>query len=195
MRYIVVGIIFFTTFFTTLLAAQPRELIPNSKTEFYYINKQGHIQDIDLTGKDFILVSVREEDSDGRFYAVDRDGTVWLSGGISSGEEVEFTPSGKWKVLWKKRYYTSKKYPEADGSNNMNYSLFFTNWGHAMHKGSIDNTSHGCIHVDKADIQMLYKWAKVGMPVLVTRHRYMHYARPDLRQIYGKTKKYTRRRR
>ena len=195
MRYIVVGIIFFTTFFTTLLAAQPRELIPNSKTEFYYINKQGHIQDIDLTGKDFILVSVREEDSDGRFYAVDRDGTVWLSGGISSGEEVEFTPSGKWKVLWKKRYYTSKTYPEEDGSNNMDYSLFFTNWGHAMHKGSIDNTSHGCIHVDKADIQVLYKWAKVGMPVLVTRHRYMHYARPDLRQIYGKTKKYTRRRR
>ncbi len=194
MRYIVAGIIFFITFFT-FLAAQPRELIPNSKTEFYYINKRGHIQDIDLTGKDFILVSVREEDSDGRFYAVDRDGTVWLSGGISSGEEVEFTPSGKWKVLWKKRYYTSKAYPEEDGSNNMDYSLFFTNWGHAMHKGSIDNTSHGCIHVDKADIQVLYKWAKVGMPVLVTRHRYMHYARPDLRQIYGKTKKYTRRRR
>jgi hypothetical protein len=102
MRYIFASVVLFITF----LSAQTRELIPNSKTEFYYINKKGVIQDIDMTGKDFILVSVREEDSDGRFYAVDRDGTVWLSGGISSGEEVEFTPSGKWKVLRKERFYT-----------------------------------------------------------------------------------------
>ncbi len=189
MKHVFVSIILFTIFLT----AQTRELIPNSKTEFYSINKQGHIQDIDLTGKGFILVSVREEDSDGRFYAVDRDGTVWLSGGISSGEEVEFTPSGKWKVLRKERFYTSKEYPEEDGSNNMDYSLFFTKWGHALHKGNIDQTSHGCIHVNHADIQMLYKWAKVGMPVLMTRHRYMHYARPDLRRIYSTVKKYTRR--
>lgn len=179
----------------TFLPAQPRELIPLSKTEFLYINKQGVERKINLTGKDFILVSVREEDSDGRFYAVDRDGTVWLSGGISSGEEVEFTPSGKWKVLRKKRYNTSSKYPEADGSNNMDYSLFFTKWGHALHKGNIDNTSHGCIHVNHADIQVLYKWAEVGMPVLMTRHRYMQYARSDLRRIYSKVKKYTRKRR
>ncbi len=108
MGYIFVSILFFITFLT----AQPRELIPLSKTEFTYINKQGKEREIDLTGKDFIIISVREEESDGRFYAVDRDGTVWLSGGISSGEEAKFTPSGKWKVLWKKRYYTSKKYPE-----------------------------------------------------------------------------------
>ncbi len=180
--------------FLTFLTAQPRELIPLSKTEFSYINKRGNEHKINLTGKNFILVSVREEDSDGRFYAVDKDGTVWLSGGISSGEEAEFTPSGKWKVLWKKRYYTSRKYPEEDGSNNMDYSLFFTKWGHAIHKGNINSTSHGCIHVDQADIQILYKWANVGMPVLMTRHRYMSYARPDLKRIYGKPKKYTRKR-
>jgi lipoprotein-anchoring transpeptidase ErfK/SrfK len=127
-------------------------------------------------------------------YAVDKDGTVWLSGGISSGEEVEFTPSGKWKVLRKERFYTSKKYPEEDGSNNMDFSLFFTNWGHALHKGSIDNTSHGCIHVNHADIQILYKWAEMRMPVLVTRHRYMSYARSDLKRIYTTEKKYTRKR-
>ena len=174
------------------LSAQDRELIPLSKTEFLYINKAGNEKVIDMTGKDFILVSVREEDSDGRFYAVDRDGTAWLSGGISSGEEVGFTPSGVWKVLWKKRFYTSKKYPEPDGSNNMNYSLFFTNWGHALHQGSIDHTSHGCIHVDKDDIPSLYKWAWTGMPVLTTRHKYMYYARPDLRRIYKAEVKYRR---
>ena len=42
--------------FISFLSAQPRELIPLSKTEFTYINKQGHKQKIDLTDKDFILV-------------------------------------------------------------------------------------------------------------------------------------------
>ena len=175
-----------------LLIAGDRELIPLSKREFLLINKAGNEKVIDMAGKDFILVSVREEESDGRFYAVDRDGTVWLSGGISSGEEAKFTPSGVWKVLRKHRYYTSKAYPEEDGSNNMNYSLFFTKWGHALHEGSIDYTSHGCIHVDKSNIPSLFKWAWYGIPVLVTRHRYMHYARPDLRRIYKTQKKYGR---
>jgi hypothetical protein len=179
----------------TILFAQSRELIPLSKTEFLSINKQGKEKYIDMAGKDFILVSVREEESDGRFYAVDRDGTVWLSGGISSGEEVGYTPSGAFKILRKKRFYTSKKYPEPDGSNNMDYSLFFTKWGHALHQGSIDYTSHGCIHVDKSNIPALFKWAWIGMPVLVTRHRYMHFARPDLKRIYKHERRYTRRRR
>ncbi|MEA3433691.1 MAG: L,D-transpeptidase [Campylobacterota bacterium] len=191
MKYIVVFIIFGNT----ILFAQSREIIPLSKTEFTYVNTKGIQKEIDLTGKDFILVSVREEESDGRFYAVDRDGTVWLSGGISSGEEAEFTPSGKWKVVRKERFYTSKEFPEEDGSNNMDYSLFFTWKGHALHKGNIDKTSHGCIHVDHVDIQMLYKWADLHMPVLVTRHRYMHHARSDLRRIYTTEKKYTRKRR
>lgn len=176
----------------TFLSAEPRELIPHSKTEFTYIDKKGNIAELDLTGKDFILVSVREEESDGRFYAVDKDGTVWLSGGISSGEEKGYTPSGKWKVLRKVRFYTSKQYPEEDGTNNMDFSLFFTKWGHALHKGNINSTSHGCIHVRHQDIQVLYKWAKVGMPVLMTRHRYMHFARPDLRRIYTNIVTYTR---
>ncbi len=191
MKYIGITILLLTT----LIFAQDREVIPLSKTEFIYINKQGVEHEIDMTGKDFILVSVREEDSDGRFYAVDRDGTAWLSGGISSGEEVGYTPSGKWKVLWKKRYYTSKKYPEEDGSNNMDYSIFFTRWGHALHKGSIDHTSHGCIHVDHADIQLLFKWAKAGIPVLVTRHNYIRYARSDLKRIYIRGENYRRTRR
>ena len=187
------GIIFFLL--SSLLLAQDRELIPFSKTEFTYTDKSGNERDIDMTGKNFIFVSVREEDSDGRFYAIDSDGTVWLSGGISSGEEVGYTPSGAWSVKYKKRLYTSKKYPEEDGSNNMDYSLFFTNWGHALHKGSINNTSHGCIHVGENDIRRLFAWAGNGTPVLISRHRYIQFARPDLKRIYLKEKKYRRARR
>jgi hypothetical protein len=175
-----------------ILWSQDRELIPLSKEEFLFIDKSGKEKRIDMRGRDFILVSVREEESDGRFYAVDRDGTVWISGGISSGEEAGYTPSGVWKVLYKKRFYTSKTYPEEDGSNNMDYSLFFTKWGHAIHKGDIDYTSHGCIHVDQSNMPSLFKWADVGMPILITRHRYMHYAREDLIRIYKTTKRYRR---
>ncbi len=60
MRVIYVCIICCLTF----LEAEPRELIPHSKTEFTYINKKGASFEFDLTGKDFILVSVREEESD-----------------------------------------------------------------------------------------------------------------------------------
>lgn len=187
MQRIIMLILFFS-----LLWGQDRELIPHSKTTFTYIDTNGNEGDINMTGRDFILVSVREENSDGRFYAVDSDGTVWLSGGISSGEEAGFTPSGVWNVLYKKRYYTSTKYPEPDGSNNMDYSIFFTKWGHALHEGSIDFTSHGCIHVETANIRSLFNWSDKGMPVLVTRHRYINYARPDLKRIYATEKKYTR---
>ena len=198
MRAIVLGIFLFLTLLSANEDAElatdkkHRELIPFSKTEFTYISKAGNERDIDMTGKDFIFVSVREEDSDGRFYAVDKDGTVWLSGGISSGEEVGFTPSGSWKVGRKHRFYASKAYPEEDGSNNMDYSLFFTKWGHALHKGSIDNTSRGCIHVQENDIRRLFAWAGAGTPVLVSRHRYIQFARPDLKRIYSTEKQYRR---
>jgi len=56
MKYII-GI----SFFITMLIGQPRELIPLSKTEFISIDKKGIERKFDLTGKDFILVSVREE--------------------------------------------------------------------------------------------------------------------------------------
>ena len=189
MQKIVISIVLLST----VVFASYRELIPQSKTEFTYITRGGGRHHINMKGRDFIFVSVREEDSDGRFYAVDRDGTVWLSGGISSGEEIGYTPSGRWKALWKERFHTSSKYPEADGSNNMDYSIFFTNWGHALHEGNINSTSHGCIHVSTRDIRRLFEWAREGMPILISRHRYMQYARPDLRRIYSTEKKYTRR--
>ena len=171
----------------TALFSEEREVIPLSKTEFLYINKQGEEKPVDLTGKDFILISVREKGSDGRFYAVDRDGTVWLSGEITSGIE-EYTPSGVWAVTYKKRYHMSKRYPDEDGINNMNYSIFFTKWGHALHQGSMTGMSHGCIHVDKGVIPTLFKWARKGMPVVVTRYSYMDYAKMDLMKIYRRVR-------
>ena len=161
------------------------ELIPLSKTLFQVINlKNGKERVVDLTGKDFILVSVRETGSDGRFYAVDKDGTVWWSGAVTSGVPQFRSPSGVFPIIEKKRYHMSRDYPDESGINNMDFMMKFTRFGHALHKGSVDWMSHGCIHIDPKDVPVIYRWSKYGMPVVITRHTYMPFAKEDLKRIY-----------
>ena len=164
-----------------------REVIPLSRTLFQVIDlKTGIDRYVDLQGKDFIVVSVREEGSDGRFYAVDRDGTVWWSGPVTSGAIEYRSPSGIFHVLKKARYHMSNVYPDESGINNMDYSLFFTKYGHALHKGSVNWMSRGCIHIDEKDIAPIFKWATKNTKIVITRHSYMPFAIDDLKRIYIK---------
>ncbi len=108
---------------------------PVSKTKFIIKDQNGtQLKSVDLLGRDFIVVSVREKGSDGRFYAVDKDGTVWLSEKISSGGDDFKSPSGIFEILEKRRYHMSKSYPDPNGINNMDYMMRFTKYGHALHK-------------------------------------------------------------
>jgi lipoprotein-anchoring transpeptidase ErfK/SrfK len=159
----------------------PREVIPISKTNFEVIHDDGSSEFVDLTGKEFIVVTLREKGSDGRFYAVDASGVVWWSGPLTSGADDYKTPPGIYPVLYKKRFYMSKKYPDPSGINNMDYSIFFTKQGHAIHKGSVNWMSHGCIHIDPKDIPALFRWAKPKKTIVVVmRGKYMKFARKDL---------------
>ncbi len=161
------------------------ELIPVSKTVFKVVNlKTGKERTVDLTGKNFIVVSVREKGSDGRFYAVDSDGTVWWSGAVTSGAPEFRSPSGVFPIIQKKRYHMSTVYPDESGVNNMDYMMKFTRYGHALHKGSVDWMSHGCIHIDPKDVPVIYKWTNYKTKVVITRHSYMPFAKEDLRKIY-----------
>jgi len=159
------------------------ETMPLSKTVFKLI-KNDHEKIVDLTGKNFILVSVREQGSDGRFYAVDKDGTVWWSGPVTSGAPEYRSPSGIFPIIQKKRYHMSTLWPDESGVNNMNYMMKFTNGGHALHEGSVNWMSHGCIHIDPKDVPVIYKWSNYKTKVVITRHRYMPFAKEDLRRIY-----------
>ena len=175
--------------FTSFLCAQrdPKikgsETIPVSKTVFKVIKGNG-VKIVDLSGQDFILVSVRERGSDGRFYAVDRDGTVWWSGTVTSGAEEYRSPSGIFPIIQKKRYHMSTLFPDESGVNNMNYMMKFTNGGHALHEGSVNWMSHGCIHIDPKDVPVIYKWSTYKTKVVITRHTYMPFAKEDLKKIY-----------
>jgi len=161
------------------------ELEPISKTVFKLINiKTGSEKIIDLTGQNFILVSVREEGSDGRFYAIDSDGTVWWSGSVTSGAPEFRSPSGVFSIIQKKRYHMSKDFPDESGVNNMDYMMKFTHRGHALHKGSVNWMSHGCIHIDPKEVPVIYNWSNHKTKVVITRHTYMPFAKEDLRKIY-----------
>jgi len=161
------------------------ELVPVSKTVFKVITLDtGEEKIVDLTGQNFVLVSVREKGSDGRFYAIDSDGTVWWSGAVTSGAPEFRSPSGVFPIIQKKRYHMSKDFPDESGINNMDYMMKFTRFGHALHKGSVEWMSHGCIHIDPKDVPVIFKWSKMGMPVVITRHSYMPFAKEDLRKIY-----------
>jgi lipoprotein-anchoring transpeptidase ErfK/SrfK len=188
-RLILVSILFFVTLLYAEESSQIKELrhelIPVSKTVFQVMDLiTDDARTVDLTGKDFILVSVREKGSDGRFYAVDKDGTVWWSGPVTSGALEFRSPSGVFSIFQKKRHYMSKDFPDESGVNNMDYMMKFTRFGHALHKGSVDWMSHGCIHIDPKDVPTIYKWSRYGMPIVITRHTYMPFAKEDLRKIY-----------
>ncbi|HSR73464.1 MAG TPA: L,D-transpeptidase family protein [Sulfurovum sp.] len=161
------------------------ETMPLSKTIFKLFKKDKE-EIVDLSGKDFIVVSVRERGSDGRFYAVDRDGTIWWSGPVTSGAPEFRSPSGIFTIFQKKRYHMSTLWPDESGVNNMDYMMKFTKRGHALHKGSVDWMSHGCIHIDPKDVPVIYHWSNYKTKVVVTRHSYMPFAREELLRIYGK---------
>ena len=161
------------------------ELIPVSKTVFKVLNLEtDEEKTIDLTGENFVIVSVREKGSDGRFYAVDSDGTVWWSGPVTSGAPEFRSPSGVFPIIQKKRHHMSTAFPDESGINNMDYMMKFTRYGHALHMGSVDWMSHGCIHLDPKDVPVIYNWSTYKTKVVITRHSYMPFAKDDLRKIY-----------
>ncbi len=159
-----------------------------------------HIRD--FAGKDFIVVSVREPGSDGQMYAVDRDGTIWWHGKISSGAGGGYLKNGTkvvgghetnnnvFKILAKRRFHMSKTHPSADGVNNMDFELQFTQDGQALHLGHTAAMSHGCIHVGRQDIAPLFKWAKVGMPVIIMRGHYNQFLKQEVEQFKEDLKEY-----
>jgi lipoprotein-anchoring transpeptidase ErfK/SrfK len=167
-----------------LHAADPTsKVFPLSKTKFAVLGSDGKEKIVDLAGQDFIVTSLREKGADGLAYAVDRDGVVWWAAVISSGAKGHETPSGIFTIFRKERFYMSKAHPEASGINNMDFSLWFTQQGHAIHMGNDDAMSHGCIHVGEKGAKSMFNWAtKNKTKVVVTREHYLPFVYYDLRK-------------
>jgi len=170
---------------SNLYGADPTsKVFPLSKSRFAVLDKQGKEKTVDLSGQEYIVVSLREKDADGVAYAIDRDGVVWWAAVISSGAKGHETPSGIFTVWRKERFYMSKAHPDPNGVNNMDFSLWFTRQGHAIHMGNDDRMSHGCIHVGKRGAETMFSWAQKGKTkVVVTREHYLPFVYYDLKKV------------
>jgi lipoprotein-anchoring transpeptidase ErfK/SrfK len=95
----------------------------------------------------------------------DQDGQpdieIWLSEGVGrygnkefgvSGGRPEFpSPTGAFEIEWKSRLWWSKQWQAP-----MPYAMFFHN-GAAIHVGSLDSHSHGCIRVSEDTAKWLFR--------------------------------------
>lgn len=156
------------------------KVLPLSKSKFVVLGDNGEENIVDLTGQNYIVTSLREKGADGLAYAVDSDGVVWWAAVISSGAKGYETPSGIFNIFRKERFYMSKSYPDPSGVNNMDFSLWFTHRGHAIHMGSDDKMSHGCIHVGEKGARTMFNWADTKTKVVVTREHYLPFVYYDL---------------
>lgn len=184
-------IILLSTYTVCAKDSAKSKVFPLSKSKFAVLGKDGMETVIDLTGQDYIVASLREKGADGAAYAIDSDGVIWWAAIISSGAKGHETPSGIFDIFRKERFYMSKSYPEASGINNMDFSLWFTQQGHAIHMGNDDAMSHGCIHVGEKGAKSMFNWAKKNhTKVVITREHFMPFAYYDLRKAgYKETEK------
>lgn len=180
--WVIMGMMF-VVFGITHASDTKSKVIPLSKTKFVVLGDNNEENIVDLQGQDFIVTSLREKGADGIAYAVDRDGVVWWAAVISSGAKGHETPSGIYTIWRKERFYMSKAHPDPNGINNMDFSLWFTHRGHAIHMGHTNAMSHGCIHVGEKGAKTMFEWAtKDKTKVVVTREHYLPFVYYDLRK-------------
>jgi tryptophan synthase alpha subunit len=84
----------------------------------------------------------------------------------------------------------SKTHPDPRGIDNMDFELQFTPDGQALHLGHTAAMSHGCIHVGRQDIAAVFKWAHVGMPVVIMRGHYNQFLKQEVEQFKEDMKEY-----
>ena len=103
------------------------------------------------------------------------DGQVRFEFDCVSGDISHPTEPGLFRITRKARFYTSQTYKVP-----MNYAMFFTNDGKAIHEShvvgplsllkslGIDSVgSHGCVRLAHEDAVELFDWAPIGTPVRV----------------------------
>jgi lipoprotein-anchoring transpeptidase ErfK/SrfK len=92
-----------------------------------------------------------------------------------SGDDDHPTPTGHWAVNAKHAKYVSHKY-----HRRMDYAMFFTHTGEAIHEGFFVGPlsylkslgvssigSHGCVRLAHDDAVALFNWTPIGTPVWV----------------------------
>jgi lipoprotein-anchoring transpeptidase ErfK/SrfK len=90
---------------------------------------------------------------------------------VSTGKRGHRTPNGDYRVLVKDWDHFSSEYPKPDGGAPMPYAIKFTWRGHWIHAGLLPGhpDSHGCIRLGLLDAKRIFKWVRLGTPIIVKR--------------------------
>jgi hypothetical protein len=80
---------------------------------------------------------------------------------ITHGRTGYLTPPGTFQVFFKNRHHVSSIYDAP-----MPYSVFF-NGGIAFHQGSLEEESHGCIHLSRTAARTFFRFLELGDVVQV----------------------------
>jgi hypothetical protein len=81
---------------------------------------------------------------------------------IGYGVGAHATPTGTWPVSWKAEAYVSRTYHEP-----MPDAVFFAPGGIAFHAGSLDTSSHGCVHLDPGTAAQFFATLQPGALVQI----------------------------
>jgi hypothetical protein len=76
---------------------------------------------------------------------------------IGYGVGAYATPTGRFHVSWKAEHWVSMEYHEP-----MPDAVFFAAGGIAFHAGSLDTSSHGCVHLQPAVAATFFSVLKPG---------------------------------
>ena len=119
---------------------------------------------LSFSGNKKIIVDLTKQEA----YAYEGDKLIY-KGWISSGQPKYSTPTGRYKILQKKKEHVSNEWPKPNGGAKMPYMMRLTWSGIALHAGYTPNrpASHGCIRLKKEFAKKLYKWAKIGTKVII----------------------------
>jgi len=133
-------------------------------------NNEFFINDKIVKFDKFIIISISSYGV-GTLFFINKD-EVLLKTKISGGTKDKPTPYGFFPIISKTKFHMSNLYPDPSGINNMDDMIRLTNGGIAIHKGSVDFFSHGCIHVDRLTSKILFNLSTKKLPVIITNEDY-----------------------
>lgn len=100
--------------------------------------------------------------SSGQAWLMDNGKVTYGPTEMSSGTDSQETPTGSFAVQYKDRDHWSKEYDAP-----MPYSVFFTDRGHAIHHGDVNEESNGCVRLSEGPAKTFYSELEPGETVQI----------------------------
>ena len=87
---------------------------------------------------------------------------------MATGGPGQETPLGDHRVQWKNKNHKSTEFKTPDGQPSpMPFAVFFADGGVALHEGTLERRSAGCVRLTMEDAQRFYTYLQLGDKVQI----------------------------